>query len=337
MPDDPLDFNEVCARLDEPRWHECWREDFDRSADYVGLPEVAVPSGTELDSLCRRLGFPRRGHEILVEQRASWDDPVVQRLGAHVQWLVWERYLPNRTIRLGWPPALPVCPLFYAYAALGLAGRTIATHAERGIDENVTARTLWDIGQAVTLHERVHGEIGFQKGWWLSHHLTNHLFRLGRLQFQRAWALRDHSPAIPEGEAFLDVHIPEDGPLSPAACDASFASAPPFFETQFPHDRPRGFACSSWLLDPQLAGLLPPDSNIVLFQRRFELVRVYEGQPSVVFEFVFDRPDLDQTEKPDVSGLPLTTGLERALVDHYTSGGRIWAGLGVIPVESGRG
>ena len=51
-----------------------------------------------------------------------------------------------------------------------------------------------------------------------------------------------------------------------------------------------------------------------------------------MFAFLFGRPDLDGTRKPDLEGLPQNTALERAVVAHYRAGGRIGAGMGAVPI-----
>lgn len=325
-----LGFDEAVAVTDAPALCEPWRAAFESSAGWVGREDVAVPRDDALVRLCERYDFPGIAVRQLVESRDHWDDPRIRRLGAHVQWMTAARYTPLDFGRLGWPPLGACCPLFYAYAALGLARRVAAQQAELGIDADVTRATLRDIGQQVYLHHRVHGQPGMAKGWWLCHHLSHHLFRLGRLQFQRGLARRAVGP-IAAGEPFLDVHIPEDGALDPAGCDASFERAGRFFARHFPAETLRRYACSSWLLDPVLAELLPAGSNIVRFQRRFEVHELREG-PSGVFEFVFDRPDLDQATEPDLTGLPRTSRLRTALLAHYARGGRIRAGVGTIAV-----
>lgn len=323
-------FDEALAATDAPDRCEAWRAEFDASAGWVRREAVQLPEGKALLELCSSLGFPQIATDQLVEQRETWNDARIRRLGAHVQWLISNRYSPAGYHGLGWAPVFSRCPLFYAYAALGLARQIAAEQSARGVDGATTRATLWDIGQQVYLHHRVHGEVGMHKGWWLSHHLSHHLYRLGRLQFQRA-----RSPAglgrIAASEPFLDVHIPEDGPVDPAGCDRSFEQAAAFFSQHFAEEPVRFYACTSWLLDPTLAGLLPDGSNILRFQRRFERHELRDG-PSGVFEFVFDRPDLDRASEPDLAGLPRDTRLRTAIIEHYARGGVIRRGVGTIPM-----
>jgi hypothetical protein len=326
-----LSFDEAVSVVDEPARCEAWRADYAASADWVRREDVRVPGGKSLVRLCEAHGFPEIAVDLLVKHRDTWDDPRVRRLGAHVQWMTTARYTPADYYRLGWPPAFSPAPLFYAYAALGLAQRVAAEQARWGIDAEVTRATLRDIGQQVLLHYRMHGEVGMNKGWWLCHHLSHHLFRLGRLQFQRARTRRGFGP-VAAGESYLDVHIPEDGPLDPALCDAAFDHAGRFFANHFSKEMPRFHACTSWLLDPVLKVLLPAGSNILRFQDRFDLHGLRDG-PSSVFEFVFDRPDLDRTAAPSLSGLPRDTRLRTAILDHYTRGGVIRMAMGTSPLN----
>lgn len=323
-----IGFDEAVSVTDEPALCERWRADFAASARWVGREDVRVPRGDALLRLCDSYGFPPVATHHLVQHRSEWDDPRVRRLGAHVQWMTHARYTPTDYLRLGWPPVFSRCPLFYAYAALGLSRRVAAEQARRGIEGDVTRTTLRDIGQQIFLHQRVHHQVGMNKGWWLCHHLSHHLFRLGRLQFQRAQGQRALGP-LAAGEPFLDVHIPEGGPLDPESCDASFETAARFFGRHFPRERPTFRACTSWLLDPVLEQLLPAGSNILRFQRRFDLHEVRRG-PSSVFEFVFNRPDLDLTDEPDLLELPCNTRLRTAIVDHYARGGVIRMGVGTV-------
>lgn len=331
-----MDFDEASRAMAQPVWCEAWRAEFACSDGWAEDPSLDVPHGEALARRCRELGFPEAAIPDITNGRDTLDDPRVRRLAAHVQWLATERYTPREWLMLGWPPGPPGCPLFYAYAAIGAATRVEARHRALGIAQEVTRATLWDVGQQVVLHRRIHGEPGMAKGFWIAHHLASHLFRLGRLQHQRSF-LHDARGPMAAGEPVLDLHIPEDGRLSPEACDASLAAGRRFFADHFPEHRARFFTCYSWLLDPQLADLLPEESHIVQFQRRFE--RTWEGPAASgsVFEFVFDRPDLDAEDAPDVSQLPARTRVERAIVDHYASGGRIHATFGWIAIDEAAG
>ena len=164
-------------------------------------------------------------------------------------------------------------------------------HRALGLTEEESLSTLQELPRKV--HE------GFGDTEWLELVWSGRIAELGRLQFED------------KGDGVLGVHIPETGPLDPDACDASFARAREVYPDH------RTFVCTSWLLDPQLAGVLPAGSNIVRFQRRFELRADGEGGNGDVLRFVFHTADAD------IARLTPRTTLERALVEHMRAG-RSW-------------
>jgi hypothetical protein len=178
-------------------------------------------------------------------------------------------------------------------------------HAARGLTDAESRDTLEDLPRHARLDRLLHGSPGLRKVWWVELAFSGHLFQLGRLQFEPR-------------DGYLAVHIPEEGgPLAPAAVDASLARAREVFPD---HSEAR---CSSWLLDPQLAALLPAGSNIVSFQRRFEPL-ADEGVDPRVLEFVFHTLD------PDLDRLPRITTLQRAIVDHLRGGGHLHRVTGTL-------
>jgi hypothetical protein len=119
------------------------------------------------------------------------------------------------------------------------------------------------------------------------------------------------------------VHIPPGPPLTPEACDDSFARALPFFRRHVPGGPYTVATCGSWLLDPQLVGMIGADSNIVRFQRRFIPVpdASWPGDEDVL-RFVFGDPHAE------VAALAPTTRLERAIVAHLNAGSHFRTTLG---------
>jgi hypothetical protein len=159
---------------------------------------------------------------------------------------------------------------------------------------------------AARLDRLLHGTPGLRKEWWVELAFSGRLVQLGGLQFEPR-------------DGFLAIHIPEEGgPLTTAAVDVSLARArelfPDYVEAR----------CSSWLLDPQLATLLPAGSNIVSFQRRFEPIADEGVEDARVLEFVFHTLD------PDLERLPRETRLQRAVVDHLRGGGHLRSVMGTL-------
>ena len=194
-------------------------------------------------------------------------------------------------------------------AFLVAAPETAAFHAGRGVPPDISAATLADLGQQVHVHRLTDGAFGLHTPEWVALVWSGSLYALGRLQFNLA---RERPGADPEW--VLSTHIPRTGPLTPAAADASFATATEFFAAHFPDFPTRRFHCGSWLLEPALAEGLP-GSNLAAFQQRW--TRYGDPGPGTadVLLFVFS-----ERGPVDPATLPTDTALRRLVVDRLTSG-----------------
>lgn len=305
-----MDLDDTAARLGVPV------EEVDRVHRLAGdRPSAPLPAKADAPALLDRLAVrPDDAAEIM----AGWPDPGSPLWTPQLRWLL------DRSIALvradlgghGWLPPGPALPRdrgpawrhLYVYAYLALADVVTGYHRDHGILDAVSWVTLADLGRNLAIDRRMNRE-----GWpvmqaWLTLHARGAVYELGRLQHHR-------------GGATIDLHIPEAGPLTPEAIDASLDEGRAFFPRHFPEERYTSFACGSWLLDPQLREYLPEDSNIVRFQRRFELEPYQEPEgldaDVEVLRFVF------RTLTTPLDQLPRRTALQRAVVDHL-SAGRHW-------------
>ena len=227
-----------------------------------------------------------------------------------------------------------------ALAAVCCIPAMVEFHAARGVPREQTWAVLADLPRQIRLHRRVHGCDGFAELHRLANHLRGLLYDMGRLQFERRRtiilpddqaALAAAGADLSEGAVLLSTHIPDTGPMDPAACDASFARILAELPRWFPDERYTGFFCLSWLNDPQLAEYLPADSNIVKFQRRFELVGPGFPAGNSAVPLIFRVP-----ADTDLDRLPQRTTLERAFVRHLRDGGEWLVRTGWFPAEAAR-
>lgn len=280
------------------------------------LLDLAVPH-EDIDGLIARLPTPERSPDV---------------------WWLLERATAELTTTMGaidGPPSFPVLPValgpegrfFFVYVFVAALPAARAFHKTRDVPVDISRRTFADLGRNLAVHRWRTGEGGLGVPFWLMNHFRGKLYDLGRLQFERVklggrTGASVSAAGLPygRGDFGLSVHIPEfSGPLSPAACDASFGAAREFFPRHFP-DEPLGVAaCYSWLLDPQLADYLPSESNIVRFQQRFRHSHDLADGDADTLEFVFGQ------RKPDLEKLPQDTTLQRAVVAHLRAG-RHWHG-----------
>jgi hypothetical protein len=215
-------------------------------------------------------------------------------------------------------PAVETTPMgryFFVYVYLAALADARRFHKQRGIPDDISWATLSDLGRNLVRDRLLLGDGGLRTSNWLTLHFRGSIYQLGRLQFNRMNVRAAHvADAFHEGEPALGVHIPESGPLSPEAVDDSLARAQPFFARHFPETPTRLGLCTSWLLDPQLAEYLSPDSNVMRFQRRFTLVGEGHDGDADILRFVFHRI------APNIEELPQRTTLERAIVAHLRAG-----------------
>jgi hypothetical protein len=323
---------------------------FDRSAtrwadslDAVGTPpyDVVLPAPDEAEDLLRRLGVPETDAAEVV---ATLPSPA----GSPEWWWLLERSCHWLAQVMGnpdeshftfptWAGTEQACPsqnrCFMAHVFLAMMPHTMAWHRSRGITEDISWASMADLGRHMAIHRRTYGAAGVDAAWWVTVCLRAEVFDLGRLQFN--WfhlGIGDKSPGwypleearrrgvgFRPGDFCVGVHIPESGPMTPAACDGSFEMAKDFFSEHFllTDQRRRLVTCWSWLLDDQLADWLPAESNIVRFQRRFQLVPGSVENDEGILEFVFRVPD----PLNHLDSLPQRTRLERAAVAHLKAGG----------------
>ncbi|HLI45008.1 MAG TPA: acyltransferase domain-containing protein [Acidimicrobiales bacterium] len=233
----------------------------------------------------------------------------------------------------------------FIHVALATMPFTLAWRAARGEPEATAIESLADVARHMAIHRRVHGCTGIEAAWWVTLALRAELTDLGRLQFNRLtlqvsdqappWyppeVAAEMGPGFRPGDPCLGIHIPEGAPLDHAAVEASLERAAEYFGRHYPVGQRRVATCVSWLLDDQLADYLPETSNIVMFQRRFELLPGFFDGDASILEFVFrvaaDHP-LDR--------LAQRTTLERAVVAHLRAGRhwRVRTGWLDLPVAS---
>jgi hypothetical protein len=121
---------------------------------------------------------------------------------------------------------------------------------------------------------------------------------------RKGWSL-----AARRGDPVLAVHIPAagrfNGPLTREACADSFRRSIPFFARYRVAAPPQLLTCISWMLDPQLASELPPDSHLVSFQQFFRLLPVPAADDRQTLERVFGAHVADWSRAPRDTSLRL--------------------------------
>jgi hypothetical protein len=218
-----------------------------------------------------------------------------------------------------WPDEVPPgSAAAWVSAVLGAVPTVADWMRAAGIPDPTIAATLGDVGRHLRLGHRNTRRTGFDAPVWMLAVLSGSLYQLGRLQFDLR-RRRQAESVLPAGygEWVLDVHIPEAGPLTPDAVDASLRRAVTFFGRHFP-DRPvRAAVCASWLLDPYLGRHLDPSSNMVSFQQLFTAFGEPRDDQLDAVYFTFGQRSLDRLDR-----LPRRSSLQRLVLERLASGQR---------------
>ena len=176
-----------------------------------------------------------------------------------------------------------------------------------GISDEIYFDTFYDITIWAKKYHKKYGVPGLMEEKWLAVHMKGRIYRLGRLQFEPD-----------EKEAVIHVHIPEGEGLYEEECDLAFAKADTFFSDVY-----QMYDCESWLLSPELSKMLDSSSNIIKFQKRFQIVKtVYtfrQAEERVFGEILENKVDY-----------PEETSLQRKLKAYVLDGKDPGMGYGII-------
>lgn len=182
-------------------------------------------------------------------------------------------------------------------------------YQKKGIEDSIYFATMKCYTRFLEeAYERT-GRYVFDRYWWTGRQAGCHLFRIGELEYE---IIRTDGKS-PEGDSGISIHIPSDADFSPACVDESLGAAKHFFAEYDPALKSSAYCCHSWLLDPVLQMMLSQDSNIVSFQKRFEITDIGEAGTDYL-EWIF------KTQETEPEKLPEKTTLQRKVKEHILAG-----------------
>lgn len=138
---------------------------------------------------------------------------------------------------------------------------------------------------------------------------------------------------IPAGSKILldvdstvgQIHIPSGGKLDRDDCCHSLHDAKNFFQKYFPEIQIQAFCTATWLLDPELAKVLP-SSNVASFGQLFHSLALINGNDRQLRERVFGDAEWDQCKAEN--------SLQKAILNQHKNGGEFRSTAGfILPQE----
>lgn len=198
---------------------------------------------------------------------------------------------------------------------LEAARRVHDRYAEKGISDQVYFDTMKCFPRFLAECKRNTGKVCFDRGWWTYRQLSMELFRIGELEYEFVeW----------QGKKALSIHIPSDAHFSKELVGESLYEARAFYAKHYPEYEDADYICDTWLLAPALREFLHPESNILEFQARFELLNVNEDATDYLVWLFGARSDTPLKE------LKEDTSLQKAVKTHVLNGGKIGVAFGII-------
>lgn len=130
---------------------------------------------------------------------------------------------------------------------------------------------------------------------------------------------------FPEGSPLLNTHIETGTDLSDDSVEKSLILARSFFSEFFPDFHPQGFITRTWLLHPSLKELIPPETKILKFAARFEILGLSNNYTQALLR-IYGSSNIKTIRK-----LEKNTSLEKSAYKIYKDLG---VGIGFIKMEA---
>ena len=144
--------------------------------------------------------------------------------------------------------------------------------------------------------------------------INNRLIEVGRLQFE---SINDNQ---------VKIHIPAGEKLDIEKVTKSIEDSKLLLKKYYNVKKTK-YICESWLLSQEIASMLDENSNIVKFQKMFDIRQDKNGIDDIL-NFVFNMRECD-----NYNNLSEKTSLQRKIKEFLINGGKIYNGYGEINEE----
>ncbi len=197
---------------------------------------------------------------------------------------------------------------------LEIAHNVFEEYQKRGIPVDIFTDTMKFCTRFLNEYNKTYGTYRFVWGWWFPRQLSMREFRIGALEYE----------FCEEGRIY--IHIPSDADLSRKSVLDSLNGFSKFCQKYYPEWENLSLYCESWLLSPELYPLLNENSNILQFQKMFDITET-DRESIAVLDWVF--PGFKEVSEQ----LPERTSLQKNIKKHLLSGGKIGWSKGILRSE----
>lgn len=261
-----------------------------------------------MEQLCKRICMPGEAARRLLDMDKMLPDPACRQLLR--QESCWEEGLKTLRQELGDDPDgwKELCCM------LRCAVEAKADFDRLGLSEDIYVDTMGCFSRFVREHMESYGRYGFDRGFWTVRQVSCRLLRIGQLEYELV---------VRSGAPMISLHIPTDVLLQRELLDESLREAWKVIGACFPDYQNVSAYCHSWLLSPALQALLPENSRILQFQKRFSVTALDQPCDDVI-QWVFKNPTLAPEQYPE------NTSLQRKLKAFLLGGGFFADARGIL-------
>ncbi len=260
-----------------------------------------------LEKICKMISLPDEvTKEVMVycdTNKSVIDTELRKRL---LKRNLWEDAIEELKRRIGEDPY----GFYILSELLGMACDSYDEYKKRGIGDDIFTDTMKFCTRFINQHKEVHGHYAFVWAWWFPRQLAVLEFRVGELEYEFV---------TNENERFIGIHIPGDARMDAINIQKSFEDYQHFLEKYYPEWLNADWYCESWMMSPMLEKLLDDESNILQFNRLFEVESVdYDSLGAL--DWVYPG------EEKVFENLSENTLLQRKMKQFLLEGGKVgWA------------
>lgn len=176
-------------------------------------------------------------------------------------------------------------------------------------------------------YKDIHG-LRFRHMVWLSTFMKCNIIEIGRLQYN--YQPNANLPFLSKNSYPIQLHIPGGKPLNIEDVKQSFKDAKKYIYLYFnlSPNKKLEYYCESWLFSPELKHFLNESSNILSFQKLFDIVEYQEDLKDFML-FVFNKHDIPK----DFASLEADTSLQRNMKNYLLEGNKLHIGTAILKNE----
>lgn len=193
--------------------------------------------------------------------------------------------------------------------------KTMKVYREKKISIKIFYETMKCITRFIKECKVMNGEEYFDRDFWVHKQISLNIFRIGELEYE---LLKN---------ATISIHIPSDAVLTKENIESSLNQLKKFIARHYPQYNKQLIYCDSWLLSPNLKKFLKDDSNILTFQKFFDVKAINEDNNDFI-GWLFQTKNIK-----DIDGFKETTSLQRQVKQALLNNEKIGSAYGVLKLN----